>query len=1286
MTIFIFRPVLFLIGMLAYLNSVSQEIKFEALTEENVFDKQPILSISQDSKGRLWFAGENNIFNYNSQQVQNLVDTDTIFRELGYITKISINKNDDLFIASSTHLYIYNIRKRKWILEQGLPFKKKMVVYNINNIDSILFITAQDGLYKAVPQNESYTLKKILSRKKVQAIVKVKHDQYAISSESGIELITIKGEVVQFIKNLQIPIAALADRVIPSLFFEKSSLWIATKFNGLYHYDINTDHWTNYNDKNSNILSNNVRKIIRDPKGRLLIGTLKGLSVWKDKDHHFLNYKHNSLAQQSLSQNSIYDIFIDTQRIVWIGTYFGGINAMYPDYFDFHTISTKSPAPYRLNSDIISSIAETDDSYWIGSEEEGINLINKVTKQVIALPNLTRSNLVKDLYVRNNKVYIAQYAGGFSIFDLIHKKSTHFKLDDNQQQLKNNVYSIYVDPEENIFLGTNAGLYYTNGQLKPAAVEGLPAGLVLSLKEDSQQNLYALVRDKLFKKKESTLEFITLGIPQDIPVTGFFIDNANNLWFTSGDKIYQIDSKGKLQLIAQFKNNTLGWPIIVDEVLWITSKNGLVYFNLQTQYKNLLNQYDGLPVKNLQNAKLFLSKNRTLFLITLNGLVSLDPKSISFNKYPPSIILGSIQINDNPLSFDRLEDLNQENYYRLSLNHDENFITLDFSSSNFIKPEKNKYRYKLEGFDKDWVEIDRPSIRYTNIPEGKYILSLYASNNDLIWSKNPLQIELVILPPFWKTWWAYLIYAVIAVSILHLSIKFIVERQLLINAEREHSKKINFFTQISHEIRTPLTLITVPIEEIIKSTDDIPSVQSKAKRLQKNANKLLNIVNELLDFKKFDDGKESLEIKPVLIKPYLEDFFYLFSDLALAKRLNYYIKTIEENNLLYIDTRQFDKALFNLLSNAIKYSNEGGSVFMEVLASPTNVAIRIADNGIGISESNQFQIFEEYYRGPNTKDTLGTGIGLALTKKIVEQHHGEIKCETEYIDNQPFTVFTIKIPTKSYPYQEKDIIQEAEALPFTPIVSKQPSNKEILLLVEDNIELADTISNFFADYYDVIIAYNGEEGLEKALHIIPDIIISDVMMPKVDGLAMSEKIKSNILTSHIPLILLTADTSQTSQISGLQYGANVYLSKPFNTQILLLTVRNLLEIASKKRKEFDIKAPQHLSVIDQDFVSRVEQIIDDNLLNDNFGVDSLARELGMSQPILYKKLKSITNLSVNNFIKQYRFKKAIGLLQSEKNISEVAYAVGFSDRKYFSREFKKHFGKNPSEFIADDNL
>ncbi len=1277
----VFPVLVFFVSTVVY----GQEMKFSPITEENVFDKQPVLSIDQDSKGRLWFAGEANLFMYNSREVQNLVDIDTSFKKLGYITKLLVDPHDVLFIASSTHLFLYDIKQRRWLSEGRSPFKKKLTINSMEYIDGKVYIAAAEGLYTAQKTGNHYILKKGLKRSNVQYITKTEKGQYVLGSTAGIELLKLNGAQFEVMDNLNIPLVEASSYVFPTLLADKASLWVGTKFSGLYKFDFEQKTWTNYNERNSRLLSDNVRKVIKDSSGRLLIGTLKGLSVYQEGNNEFSNYKHNSLSKYSLSQNSIYDIFIDQQKIVWIGTYFGGINAVYPKYFDVQSLSTQSVLQGRLNSDIISSMGESADGYWVGTEEEGIHFVRKDRKQVKGLAHLTTSNLVKDLFVRNNKLYIAQYAGGYSVYDIKQNKVTQYPLEPpNKYHLRNNVYSIYVDSLENVYLGTNAGLYYVRAGKSPEFEKSLPEAVVSSIKSDGRGNLYVLISGKLYEKKVGATQFNSVPFEENGAVNGFYVARNDEVWVTTEDKVFHLTGRAEAKLILQTKYNPLGWPMVVGDTLWVTSKQGLLFFDLKDQYSNLLNQYDGIQVKNLQRSKMFYSEDDNLFLLTLSGLISIQPKQIKFNKTAPNNIVDRIAVNGHKIGFDRLTFNRELKRYQLKLNHDENFITIDFSSSNFIKPAKNRYRYKLEGFEKNWTESSRPEARYTYIPQGNYTLLLYSSNNDAVWSNKPLELEIIVLPPFWKTWWAFLLYVIVAVVLLHFCIKFIVERELLLNAKQTYANKIKFFTQISHEIRTPLTLITVPIEEIVKETESLPLVKSKALRLKKNANKLLDIVNELLDFKKFEDGYESLDREPVELRSYLEDFFYLFSDLALSKRLNYYIKGIEDNMVVDIDRKQFDKVLFNLLSNAIKYSEEGGTIFLNVYGTLKSVQVEIADNGIGVAENKQFEIFEEYYRADNAKETIGTGIGLALTKKIIEQHDGYIRCVTEQVEGKTFTVFQITLPrAEGKSVLPKDGVDMAVS-PALPMSKAELLEQRTLLFVEDNVELVNMMVPILEDQYEVIVARDGEEGAEIAIQRMPDIIVSDVMMPRMNGMEMCHIIKSNIVTSHIPIIMLTADNTPDSQMNSLRYGANMYLQKPFDTQMLLYSIKNFLDISQRKREAFDMERPQLLPVADQQFLTKMEGIIEANLMNVSFGVDFLAKEMGMSQPVLYKKLNAVTNLSVNNFIKNYRFKKATQLLRSESNISEVAYAIGFSDRKYFSKEFKKHFGKTPTDYIKED--
>jgi signal transduction histidine kinase/AraC-like DNA-binding protein len=966
------------------------------------------------------------------------------------------------------------------------------------------------------------------------------------------------------------------------------------------------------------------------------------------------------------------------------------MNVIYPHALHPKLYSTKENSPYRLNSDIIGSLTESTTGYWIGTEENGINYLDKKTQQIKSLPHYAQSNLIKDIQFRDNKLYIAQFSGGYSVVNLAKNIIRHHSLNRDTLDSRNNVFSIYADSNHTIYLGTNAGLYITNDvQSPPTLIHSIPQNTINRIKEDNYGNIYVQQSGSLFVKHKRTNQFMQLEALNSLLVTDFYVEN-DQLWLTVADQVYRLTDHRQLEKIVQWKGNPLGTIALTNNKLWVTSKQGLVYYDVKNAYTNILTKEDGLPSNNLVNAKIYVDKTKNILLATQNGLVAFPTEDIAFNTQAPQIYLSSFKINDRTITPDRLEADDDSHNIVVNLNHNETFLSIDFFSSNLIKPTKNRYRYMLKGIDKDWKEISSSSIQYTNLPIGAYTLTVYASNNDLVWSEKPLVISLIVHPPFYLTWWAYILYAILIFTITHFVIKFIVEREVLINSEKEHEKKIKFFTQISHEIRTPLTLITAPLDEIINETADQSATQHKVIRIKKNANKLLSVINELLDFKKLDDKKQQLRLQKTDLNTYLEDAFYLLSDFAQTKNLNYYIRKMDKTGLFWLDTQQFDKVMFNLLSNAIKYTPAGRTVYLELTKTTQGAEIRIVDNGIGISEANQFKIFEEYYREKSTEDVIGTGIGLALTKAIVEQHEGSISCNTLNENSIQWTVFQIELTqqvsrgnddmslyantdTESIP-DERDIT----ALSSPVIISGD--RKEILLIVEDNKELLEVITSIFHETYEVLTAQDGQEGFDKAKRYLPDLIISDMMMPKMNGLELCDDLKKNTLTSHIPFILLTAVNDETIHTETLKHGANIYITKPFDRSRLYLSVRNLLAIGQKRRKDFRISTAID-NEIDQKFISDLDQLIDDHLMDDNFDVNFISRSMGMSAPVLYRKLKAITDLSLNNYVKSYRLNKAKELLPSRKNISEVAYAVGFSDRKYFSREFKKLFGINPSEYL-----
>ena len=1269
---FIFLVILFsLLGR----KTTAQDLKFSTLTKEGLLDRQSILCITQDEQGRVFFGGQRQLFYFDSYHIDKLNIDKYIDKQNIYIEHIITNQENVLFIGSRQNLFLYDIYSKDLIYHGSKPWSVDIPVIKLEKHQNQIFILSVNGLYTIDKYENTYKATRRLKIKNPRSLTHITDDRFIIANHNGIYEISIKGNIIKFIRNLNFP-----EKIEPvtSLYYFPY-LYLGTKENGVFIHDFSTKTWQNLTSDNSALLSNNVRKIINDNNGNILIGTLRGLSIYNTKNKSFTNYRHESINKQSLSQNSVYDIFMDNQSNIWIGTYFGGLNYVLKNPYNIITYSASLDQQSKLNSEIISSVTECKDYIWIATEEEGIAKLNKKTQEITPLTNLTRSNLIKDIYFKNDKLYIAQVGMGYSIYDIHTKELKNYNYYPSIQRPIYDVNRIFVDNHNNIYLSTAYGILLSTADnpselknLMPSSTYGFSYADI-----DHKGKLYVLSNGKIYTKNNINNDLEIFTPTKDLDIISFYLQH-DTIWLTTQQEILKLTPINKLSTIYSFKNTSNSKIIAYKQKLWIARNEGIFCYDLNTSKINLITQQDGLLVKNLENSRLFLTSYGQLFVPSLNGLMSFFPEKVTFNdRIPTTILQDIIGTDEKQISFDKLKKIDNNNF-ELKLAYNENNFTINFASSNLSKPLKNKFKYKLEGFETQWNETNIPSAKYSNLPPGNYTLNIMSSNNDNVWSNKPLVINITVTPPFWLTWWAYIIYAICALTILHFIIKFIVEREILINSEREHQKKINFFTQISHEIRTPLTLITSPIDDILEATKNDYEMSTKVHRLKRNANKLLGIVNELLDFKKIDAGKEMMHPIKVDAKQYLEELFYLFSDMAVKKQLHFFIKHIKENIFLDIDTGQFDKVIFNLLSNAIKYTPEKGTVFLNTTIENDKFLIEIWDSGIGIDKANEFKIFEEYYRESHVEDSIGTGIGLALTKKIVEQHKGIIYCTSEHVDNQKYTCFKIELPYTNVQNSHYSAINKEIR---SNIETRSTDEKDVLLIVEDNIELHEIIEHIFREKYTILNAYDGLQGFQLAKDYLPSIIISDVMMPLMDGIEMCEKIKKDEKTAHIPIIMLTANTTEETQLKSLQYGSNVYLYKPFNPNILNLTVTNLLNLTHAKRQQFDIDNKElTLSEVDQKFMTKLENIIEENLLNDNFGIDFLSKELAMSTPILYKKVKAITNMSVNNFVKTYRFKKAINLIKVGHNISEAAYAVGFSDRKYFSKEFKKLYGVSPSEY------
>lgn len=1120
--------------------------------------------------------------------------------------------------------------------------------------------------------------------------------------------------------------------------------WIGTKKSGLYLFDKKTSRLTHFvkngNDKNS-LVNNNVRKILLHKNGSLWIGTQDGLSILNPYTHKFINYQHDPTQPNSLSQNSIYDIFQDKNGSVWIGTYFGGANVVYSVNTPF-TVYQNNINKNSISSNIISSIVEDSKrNLWIGTEAGGLNYFNRGSQQFsnyknnITDKNSLSSNLVKAIAIdKNQNVWIGTGLGGLDLFNPKTSGFTVFRRNagSNNRIASDNVNCLIVNRENKLFIGTDIGLnIYDIAQQKFTFI-GTNAKAFL----DKSINA-------LFEDKKGT---VWVGTPLGIYVYQGsklqyknFKDNSNNP-FKYNINCFLEDSHGYMWVgtyhnglaLLNLKNNSFrifdtddGLPsdnILAiaednDSNLWIGTDNGLVKYHRHLKTFRSFNIFDGLPDIQFNTNSVFKDSQGRLFFGTYNGLVSFIPQSIQKNTIPPDVVLSnlklfnrSVKINDESGLLQ--QDLNFSN--TITFDHDQNNFTIEFSALNFIKSNKNRYAYKLEGFEKNWNYVALPSATYTNLPAGDYDFLVKSANNDGIWNNNVKKITIVVNPPLWKTWWAYLIYFIAAFAVAYYIIKFFKARARLKqelyfeNLRAEHQKqdyqnKLDFFTNVSHEIRTPLTLILGPIEKLEQLTTENTQANKYALSIKNNTERLYRLVNELLDFRKADSGNLRLYFFEEDIVSALKEVFNHFQTLAEAKNIQYTFESSHPQILVYFDKDQMEKVFFNLLSNAFKFTPNEGRISLEIALNNQQVEITVTDNGKGIAIDNIDDIFKNFYQAGQN---MGTGIGLALSKSLIELHKGKISVTSKpaTATEAGKTAFTVvlqlgknhinEIDIAPIPTIENSVYEEvyehtSEDFIDNTVIDDKTKTANILI-VEDNDEVREFIKQSLENQYYVSESENGLEGWKTALQTLPDLIISDVMMPIMDGLELCKKLKTDVRTSHIPVIMLTAKSAPVHQIHGLQHGADAYITKPFSNQILQLNIRNLLTLKVALQKKYSEQLLQ-LPIIttaessqEEIFLQKLQQIIEENIANTNLDLGFITAKIGMSKSVLYKKFSALTNLSLNEFIKTQRLKHAVEFFQKgETNILSVALQVGFNDPKYFSREFKKIYGITPNDYIRN---
>ncbi len=1287
-----------------------------------------IQSIIQDSVGNIWIATIEGIsvFNPKNETLYNLnkfSSKESVFKHTILSMKLIDN---NILLTSNEGIWKFNPGKRlfsndiaKEICNKINSYKlisnkvlDKVKIYQKDNNNSFILSANNHVIISKINENNLSILDEIILDKEIiQEPTLIYEDSY-----SNIWVLTDKDRLYQ-LKDIQgkyLPVLIYSQKINPSFSRiidmsqdDKNNLWIISRRNGVFLILKDNLEKKIFNLERLNeteVLSNKLRSIYKSRDNTLWLGSIgNGVFLNNTAGIKFENYKFsNNLIKTAglFYTKSSRSIAKDPYNRLWVGTLLDGLH--------IYDLENKKEIKELLKNLSIFSLTEIDKNNYLAGTSDGLYIITYNKENIESKKILTNDlfeGVVFSICHKKNKYWIGS---GEKLISFILKDNneltqiTTFKdplFLKNKSQ--NTIRSLKYDERLNIiWIGTETG------------------GLIKAdLDTNDQIKTFVSINQKY--KDDNFSKYIS-----DI-----YLDSANNYWLGTRNGLvhFQTTSSGNIANLKVFTvKNGLPSNMIQsiqsdqNNNLWLGTNKGLVKFNKQTNKIVSYDIADGIINYEFNEHASLQDNNGLMYFGCINGVSEFSPNLTNLNNYVEPAIIQNIFINGvNSKSKGSLLVSNL-----LILPHSENNIKFEFITFNYINPLKCKYAYKLEGFDKDWIYTSSENriAEYSNLPTGKYTFKIRASNEDGIWQTDNTFINIEIHPSFWGSFPAFIIYSIVLLSLIYLvstitkkrvqkKHEAVLEKQYQDQIDKIKEAKLQFFINISHEIRTPLTIIVCSIERLIRNLTLNTEQEKDAITVEKNVNQILSLTNELLEIQKMEIGNYQINVRNNDIIEFIKNLVFAIEPLANRQKIELTFSSFKPSFYIWHDSNALEKAVINLISNAIKYTKTGGKVDVSINPSINNqyLEISVIDNGIGIKNENISKIFDRFYHLSVNTDSYenGFGIGLSLTKNLIELHKGLISVKSEPEKGSNFTI-SLPMNENAYSSEEKadKVIWKSDNLttlssinkgdiPFQEInlinkkIDELDPEKTTVLYVDDNIDLLKNISHYLLETYNVIVAPNGKIGIEIANQYQPDIIISDIIMPVVDGFELCRDLKNNLNTSHIPIILLTARGDSESQFKGLEIGADYYFPKPFNINMLGLTIKNLIDSREKLRQLFKnntYKNPQEITTNtrDSEFLEKLLKYVDEHIGEPELNINYLAQTLAMSRSTFFRKIKAITGTTGKEFVDSIRLKKAAELLiQSEMNISEVAYTIGHSNPQYFSKWFKAYYKVSPSEYISN---
>ncbi len=1291
------------------------QVSFRQLSVNDGLSQNSVVSVTQDSIGYLWLATQDglNKFDGNNFEVFKSLFIDITRPNYSHLGQVYTDRSGAVIsIPISKKPQIYNREKHRF-----MPFtdlEDVSVVFQ-DTKNNYWFGTYESGLYR---KDETSTQLVLTPEniKTVFSITEAPDGTIWLSSLGKIMSIDSVANISTFYPDKNLQSAVNYSKIISDA---QGNLWLGSYGNGLWFKPPNENTFKRANfpeseldalPKNLNILAMHL-----DKKNRLWVGTFgDGLYKIRLNTNEILHYEVRKHNPRALHYNDILCIYEDYTGTLWFGTDGAGVS-FYDEYLEKFNFTNNSQTPEGINIDLVRAIAvDKDNNVWIGTSGKGLSRYTPKTnawKTYTASKNGLTSDRIVSLFLDDEEaLWIGTQDGGLNILEPSGQLQ-HYHKTSRIQLSSETIWSIFKDDAQHIWLSTrDHGLILfdkNKGVLKQfGRSNGLPSNTVrITIQGEKDQLFIGTEEDGLYALNTKT-DVIT-NILKEFELTdktalkkikSLYYDGRGLLWVgTNGDGLLRLDFKNKT-----FKNytnadglpNNVIYGILPDAAhnLWLSSNRGISMIvppkdvNKPPVIVNYDN-YDGLATE-FNTGAYFKAADNTLYFGGLEGYYWFNPADILKNEVIPKTVLTGFEVYNKPFPLVK----------NTSLNYKQNTVTFIFSSLQFSLPKKHNYAYKLEHHDEAWIDSKNAnSVRYTNLASGDYKFLVKSSNYDGVWNEHPESFSFTILRPWYLSNWMFLLYALLTMGLVVLTYYYFKWRwrmQLNLKQEKEESirlkrldaYKTKLYTNLAHEFRSPLTLISAPIKKQLLNKELNPASKSDLQLVERNTNQLLNLVDQLLELSKLESGNLRLKVKHndlgLHLKLLTESFEFLAEqhDLQLTA-------SIPDIGDAWFDPEIVEKIVNNLFSNAIKYTSIGGNISFKVKVEDFKEVHMIFSNTIdGIVEVDISKIFNRFYQINDASE--GSGIGLSLVKELITLSHGII--EASYLGTNKMK-FVVKLPIVRSAFSEAEIDSSTSYKTEIPAlemadVSSENGSKPIALLVDDHRDIRTFIKSLLLQDFKVIEAKNGMEGIAKALKIIPDIIISDVMMPVTNGYELCKTLKQDEKTSHIPIILLTGKIEESDEILGLNTGADDYITKPFNPRALQIKVHNIIEnrnIRHKRYQQNDHFRPKEIAVTSADevFLQKVQLVLDQHLNDPEFNAESFSRHVAMSRMQLHRKMLAFTGLSTSNFIRSQRLKQAAAILQSSQDtINEVAYMVGFSTPSYFIKCFKETYGKTPSEY------